>query len=228
MTQLPDDADRFEAMLRAVVSGDPAPEPGPGCLDDELIAAIVDGAVEPSQRERISRHLADCAACRRAVASVAAALEDREVARAAAIAEPPARRRLARFMMPAAAAAAILFLAVLGRPSQNVANDPTHRAPAATAPSAPVAVAPLGTGGRPASLRWQSVAGADRYRVTLYGLDGSVLYAVELRDTAAALPDSVVLAPGRSYRWLVEARTDWNRWSASELFEFSVGGASGR
>ncbi|HYC30858.1 MAG TPA: zf-HC2 domain-containing protein [Gemmatimonadales bacterium] len=228
MPQIPDDADRLEAMLRASRVGDPTPERGPDCLDEAQLAALVDGATDPARRERITLHLAECASCRRAVASVAAALEDPEVAGAVAAAAPPVRRRLTRFLLPATAAAAIVFLAVLGRQPGAPVNDPTHRAPEAAAPGQPLAIAPLGAGPRPASLRWQAVPEADLYRVTLYAMDGSVLYARELRDTAASLPDSVELAPGRSYRWLVEARTGWNRWSASDLFEFSLGPVSGR
>ena len=225
---MPDDPDRLEATLRAARFGDPPPEPGPECLDADLIAAVVDGAVDPRRREHVTRHVADCAACRRALASVAAALEDPEVRRAVAAAEPPSRSRRTRFTAPAAAAAAILFLVVLGRQSGDVTTDSTHRAPAIAPPSQPLPIAPLGPTPPPESLRWRSVAGADLYRITLYSSDGSVLYARELRDTAAALPDSVELAPGRSYHWLVEARTGWSRWSASDLFEFSVGRGSAR
>jgi hypothetical protein len=56
----------------------------------------------------------------------------------------------------------------------------------------------------------------------LFHADGRVLYLLELPDTAAALPDSIGLIPGSSYLWMVEARTGWDRWSSSRLFQFAV------
>jgi hypothetical protein len=75
-----------------------------------------------------------------------------------------------------------------------------------------------------ADLRWESAAGADLYRVTLFQRDGRVMYRSELRDTAAALPDSVCLAAGGSYLWKVEARTGWEQWASSPLVDFSIEG----
>ena len=72
------------------------------------------------------------------------------------------------------------------------------------------------------------VAGADRYRVTLFDGGGRVLFETQLADTLAALPDSILLDPGRPYLWKVEARTGWQRWSASGLVEFSIAGGPPR
>ncbi|HEU5183417.1 MAG TPA: hypothetical protein VFU01_02540 [Gemmatimonadaceae bacterium] len=44
---------------------------------------------------------------------------------------------------------------------------------------------------------------------------GGVVYEAVTSDTTAELPGSVSFAWGRSYPWKVEARTGWNRWSAS-------------
>jgi hypothetical protein len=73
-------------------------------------------------------------------------------------------------------------------------------------------------------LRWSAAAGADRYRVTLFDADGRVLYETEVGETVAPLPDSVAPGPGRPYLWKVEARTGFDRWSASDLVEFTVAG----
>jgi hypothetical protein len=220
VTDSPDDA-RLEALLRAEGAGEPAAEWGPGCLSDELVAALADDTVEPSLRPGATRHLAECARCRRAVASVAEALESPEVAAAVSAAERPSRRRIARIAFPAAAAA-VLFIALFARRDGRVPSS-DHRAPGAAGGDRPVAVAPIGITDRPESLRWQAVAGADAYRVTLYHADGRVLYTRELRDTAAGMPDSIEFAPGATYLWMVEARTDWNRWSSSPLLRFTVG-----
>jgi hypothetical protein len=73
-------------------------------------------------------------------------------------------------------------------------------------------------------LRWSHVAGADRYRVTVFDATGGVVYAAEASDTVVAFPDSIALVPGASYLWKVDARTGFDRWAASELIEFRVAG----
>ena len=71
-------------------------------------------------------------------------------------------------------------------------------------------------------LRWSRVAGADRYRVTVFDAAGSVLYAADVSDTLVAFPDSIALVPGQPYLWSVEARIGWDRWTTSPLTAFSV------
>jgi hypothetical protein len=51
-----------------------------------------------------------------------------------------------------------------------------------------------------------------------------VLYETALSDTVAALPEGVEIEAGRSYYWMVAARTDFDRWDTSALAEFSVDG----
>lgn len=48
----------------------------PQCLEADLVAALVDGSLDASTRAAALKHVATCAHCRRAVASVAAALAD--------------------------------------------------------------------------------------------------------------------------------------------------------
>jgi hypothetical protein len=57
----------------------------------------------------------------------------------------------------------------------------------------------------------------------LYAPEGRVIYEAELPDTAAPLPDSVSLVPGRQYLWKVDARTGWDRWTSSPLLRFTLG-----
>jgi hypothetical protein len=73
-------------------------------------------------------------------------------------------------------------------------------------------------------LRWSPVAGADRYRVTVFDATGRVMYASEVSDTVVLFPDSVLLVPGAAYLWKVDARTGFDRWAGSELVEFRVAG----
>jgi hypothetical protein len=197
-------------------------EPGPGCLGDDSLAALVEGNLDPPARAEAMMHLAQCEYCRSSVASLARVLGDPAVAAATLAVNRTSGRRFVRLAAPVAAAAAVLLIAVLGRQGTVGRSSEMHRAPAISAVDQPVAISPLGAGARPEWLRWGAVVGADRYRVTLFHADGHVLYVVELRDTAAALPDSIGLIPGGSYLWMVEARTGWDRWSPSRLFQFAV------
>ena len=204
---------RFEAPVRET----------PECLDDGTLAALVEGALDDAARAAVLPHLAGCARCRGAVASVARALADPGVAREVRGVEGAGWRRFYRIALPLAAAAALLL--VLAWPRQANDGGPPHRGPPADA-SAPVTVSPIGVVADAATLQWTAVAGADRYRVTLSDAAGRVLYDAQLADTVAALPDSIVLVAGRSYVWLVEARTGFDRWSTSRLVEFSIGGGA--
>ena len=187
------------------------------CLDDETIASLVEGTIDDARRAAALPHLAECARCRTAVASVSRALADPLVTR-----EIPrhwsARRRLFAIAIPVAAAAVFALLMV----PQRRDDGSTHRAPTITAVSSPVPMSPVGVVASAETLRWSTVAGADRYRTTLFNDVGTVVYETQTADTVVTLPDSVRLAPGRSYLWKVEARTGWGRWSASELIEFSI------
>ena len=106
-----------------------------------------------------------------------------------------------------AAAAALALLILWPRGTDDGGTTPPHRAPTITAAAAPIALSPVGAVADAAPLRWAAVAGADRYRVTLFDAGGRVLYETQVADTVAALPDSIAIAPGRSYLWKVEART---------------------
>jgi anti-sigma factor RsiW len=212
------------ALLRAAAA-QPGPA-GPDCLDEETIAAVVDGALDPAARDRATRHLASCARCRRAVASVLRGLDDPAVSREIAALEHGRVRRLSRFALPLVAAAAVVLFLVWPRTADD--NLSRHRAPTITSAAAPVPLAPVAAVAEARVLRWSAVRGADRYHVTLFDAAGRVRYEAQLADTAATLPDSVNLTPGQSYLWNVEARIGWDRWSSSPLTEFSVVGVPHR
>jgi hypothetical protein len=218
----PGKADRLTnrlAQVRAVRPG------GEGvatqdCLDAAAIAAMVDGTLEAERRSAAVAHLAVCERCRKAVASVARALADPEVAREARRAEAPGRPRV-RFTRVALGVAAAAAIVLFVWPRQLQEPSP-HRAPPITAAPAPEAVYPVGPVAEARSLRWTSVAGADRYRVTLFDATGSVRYEADLVDTVVALPDSVLPASGGTYWWKVDARVGFDRWATSKLIEFSI------
>jgi hypothetical protein len=219
--QPPDD---MPALLRAA-----AAQPGPAtpdCLDEMTIAAVVDGSIDPTARSAATRHLASCARCRGAVASVVRGLADAAVAREITAIDSGRGRRFTRFVLPAVAAAALVVLVVRPRGADD--DSSRHRAPTITAAAAPVPLAPVAAVAEAHVLRWSAVPGADRYHVTLFDAGGRLVYEAQLADTAATLPDSVRLVAGQSYLWSVEARIGWDRWSSSPLTEFSVVGVPRR
>lgn len=195
-----------------------ATSPTAECLDDETIAALAEGSLDAAARDRAMTHVAGCPRCRRAVTSVAHALVDSAVSREV---RATARPRL-RLLTIASGIAAAAIVAVVALPWRSVDDASTHRAPTITAAASPVLIGPVGIVANAPALRWTGVAGADRYRVTLFDATGGVVYETETSDTTAALPGVVSLERGGSYFWKVEARTGWNRWSASDLVEFSV------
>jgi hypothetical protein len=189
------------------------------CLDDDSIAGLADGTLDPALRARVLPHLAGCIRCRTTLASVTRALAEPAVTRAI-VATERGPRRLYRIALPLAAAAVLLLL--LRSPSP---QDGGHRGGIPVS-NAPVPVSPVGPVAAANVLIWTRVIGADGYRVTLFDAEGRVAYETRATDTATSLPDSVVLVAGRPYLWKVEARTGFDRWITSELVEFSVAGHS--
>jgi hypothetical protein len=111
---------------------------------------------------------------------------------------------------------------ILRQTDSRVGTEPSHRAPAITAVSAPQPLWPVGDAPAASRLEWSRVAGADAYRVVLYSVTGTVLFERTLSDTVAILPDSLSLRPGQSYLWKVEARTGFERWAASDLAHVNI------
>ena len=189
----------------------------PDCPSDDMIAALADGSLAPDTRASVLPHVASCSRCRSAVASIARALADPAVARELSA---PSPRRWYRIAVPLTAAAVLLLLLV--SPADD--RSSTHRgSPPPPPATTPVPRSPVGTVAGVDELRWSAVAGADRYRLTLFDATGKVMYAAEVSDTLVAVPDSVALVPGATYLWKVDARTGFDRWSASALAEFSIG-----
>lgn len=196
------------------------PVAGNECLDAELVAALAEGSLDPATRARALRHVAGCAWCRRAVASVAGALADGPVTHEIAVvegrAEPWWKRRTIRLAVPLAVAATVLVL--LGPPRSAI--SPHRGGPSQSV--GPTPIGPLGTVASADRLQWRGVLGADRYRATVFAADGHVLYETEVADTIATVPDSVHFTAGQPYLWKVEGRTGRDRWATSELVQFTI------
>ena len=216
----PDDLDLIRRQLapafRALAAG---AERGPECLDEITLAALADGTLELRMRADALPHLATCAHCRAVVASLTRLLSDPAVRTSApGPAEQPSRR-FARLAVPLAAAAILLVVFALPRRGEDV--PPPHRGTPTTA-TTPMLVAPVGLVADGSMLQWTTVLGADRYRITVFDAESRIVYSEETSDTLAVLPDSTILLPGRPYLWMVEARTGWDRWSASAPVSFSI------
>ncbi len=212
---MPDES--FEELWRVLDTRVRSETPTPDCVQDDLIAAFADGSLAPDLRASILPHVASCARCREAVASVARALSDPVVARELSVA-PHGRRRY-RIALPLAAAAVLLLL--LASPGDD--RSSAHRGPPPSPPATtPVPRSPVGAVASVRDLRWSPVAGADRYRITLFDATGNVVYATETSDTIVAFPDSIAFVPSAVYLWKVDARTGFDRWATSELVEFRV------
>lgn len=195
-------------------------------LDDDAIAAIVDGA----DHTEAFAHLNECGDCRARVAALANLLEDSAVAAEIKNLDAPAtRRRSAAYWtggaaLAAAAAIAIVFVGQTklnrGVNEQPVASSETRREATVTTTAPPRILSPAIIGAHD-SLRWTSVPGADLYRIQVWDREGNVLISEETRDTLLALPPNVARRGG-SFLWEVKARTGWDRWASSDFLELNV------
>jgi hypothetical protein len=216
-----DPPDNRVRLALALDTEGPGAAPTPACLDDDVIAALAEGGLDPAVRSAALPHLAVCTRCRGAVASVARALSDADVRReVAAVGGAPKRwlRHVGRIVLPLAAASVVVLLS--WPPARD--REPAHRAPTITAAPAPIPVSPVGAVADARRLVWTATAGADRYRVTLFDSAGAVVFEAESPDTTALLPDAVSLGRGWRYLWKVEARIQVGRWTASDLVDFSL------
>ena len=192
------------------------------CLDELALAGIAEGKAQGPAGDAALAHLAGCGRCRRQLAALMALLGDPVIAREVArIHDRPRRARRPLVAVAGLVAVAAMVLLMVYPRGRSVDSNAT-RDPTITAVSAPSAIGPIGEVARPPSLIWSRVDGATSYRATLFDSTGTVLFELQLADTTTVIPSTVELVPQRAYLWKVEARTGWDRWSSSELFEFRV------
>ncbi len=191
------------------------------CLDDVTIAALADGAIRDPELTAAHTHLAACSPCRMQLAALGKLMVDPVVAASMPDRSRPwsSTRRIFSAAGVLTAIAAALVLVVL--PARSPAPA-TYRDATFTASAAPTPLSPLGLVVTARSFVWSRVDDASSYRVTLFDADGTVVFEAQLQDTVVAMPDSLRLNPRVAYRWQVEARTGWDRWSRSALVDFRI------
>jgi hypothetical protein len=205
----------------------PEAEPALACLDDLTIAALADGTLADAARAAALQHLATCAACRERVARVSDLLHDPAVEqeiRALETQSAPASPRSRWIRIAAGVAAAALVVLAVRSTRTLLQQDLRLRETPVTLISSPTLLQPTGTVARVDTLRWGAVPRATQYRVTLFSQEGATVWETSTSDTVVAIGAGVRLIAGAVYYWKVEARTDWNRWTASELIEIRIGG----
>jgi hypothetical protein len=171
---------------------------------DEAIAAFLDRALSASERQQVSRHLAECDECR---ALLGAARDARPSTFTMSV--RGARRRSAGQF--AAAAAAIVLVGIAFRTRPTATAPGRERADRVVAespvlhPRSPVTGASLFTD--TLVLRWDAVGEGATYDVSILDADGSVVWKTRA-DTADIAPPADVkarLQPGHRYHWQVDA-----------------------
>ena len=189
-------------------------------LDTSEVAAYVDQVVSDTERERIETHLATCDACTGEVAFIVKTLDSPVQT------ERSGRRR---WMLAAGVAAAVLAGSLLiGMPGVRGGQDRVLReSPAADAEgTAPIQViAPAEAGdidiGR-IEFAWRAVEPGTAYNLTVTDEGGDVVWTGSTRDTAVLLTSQVVLQPGATYFWYVDAVLPDGRTLSSGVRSFTA------
>jgi hypothetical protein len=212
-----DGGEALQAAYRRGMAGDRASH-----LQESDWERLACGEMGPEERDRALEHVTSCAAC-------AELYRGLSMLRAEAPAfDPGAPRhetgRSLRGQVPAWARWAAAGLAVVSLGSWILLE---RRAPPQAVTRAPVAATrvvllePVGALAPDGRFRWNTVEGADSYRIRLFREDGLLLWTSEaLTETKADWPSGVAPAPGR-YFWDVEAFREGRSVARSELQAFA-------
>jgi hypothetical protein len=207
--------------LTAIPTMDTTPE----CLDDESIAAFASAHVDPDASQAAINHLLGCARCAQEVASVARLLDASdvriEIERLGKRADGAHTRHIVRGLAILGVLAAGLVIMLL--PASSQIGKRLFREESVTGATAPRLLAPVDVARPSDTLRWTSVPRADRYRITVFARDGSVIWEAQTRDTAVALSDRMTRVPDDTILWRVEAHVGWeDRWASSALAMLTI------
>jgi hypothetical protein len=180
-----------------------------GHLESREVAAYLDRALRPAERERIESHLAGCAVCRHEVVAVAR------------IRRGSTRGFRWLIALPAAAAAAVVLL--LARPAEPPPGGLLRDSGSGltkvelVAPSMDRAVAAADL-----TFTWRRVGDDVSYRLNLTDARGDVIWSTSAADTTAQLPTTIRLRSGVPYHWFVDALLPDGRSIASAVRAFTV------
>lgn len=205
-------------------------EEGNACLDEADLAAWADGRLDPETRAGTLSHLVGCSRCRRAVASLVETLRSERVASAVreleegGVGKPgPGPRRAYRVGAVVAAVAAVLAgVLFLGPTDLEIEETPPYREGPPGPTSVPQAIAPLGELEAVEVFTWSPVGGADRYRLSVFDDEGTVVWEAETEEARLAPPETLEFEAGAQFFWKVAARVGWDHWVGSELVTFTI------
>jgi len=166
------------------------------------IAAYVDGDLTSSESDRVEAHLAACDECRAEVVAVQRLVRTR----------PRVGRRLLLVPIGLAAAAAIVFALLARFPESSSTGRDVLRSdsvPSDAAPGARIDIIAPRDGDTVSVTRakfaWRALARDATYRFTLADQSGRAVWTTTVSDTLVLLPAEVMLQPGTSYFWYVDA-----------------------
>lgn len=208
-------------------------------LDDFDIARYLDGVVSGAEKQQFEAHLADCALCAASLASAYRMMDAVEAETTAPAPTPAALAETERVVTSAprpalrlvhqpairwvAAAVVVMGLAVVAYFQMNQPDAARFRAGQADAGL--VATTPEeGATVDAASLQfvWEPLGGTDAYWVTVYTAEGVVRWKDYTKAISLALPDSVLLEPGATYLWNVEAVQQDGTTIRTDLYAFTL------
>lgn len=175
-----------------------------GHLSSRDVAAYVDRALSPAERDAIEAHLSDCADCRD------------EVIQVSRLRRGASSRRRWLFVAPLAAAAVLAVMLLPARKSDEpVLRDGGERGLTVTI-VAPADSALTPSGPRQVSFTWRSLDSVVSYRFAITDGSGDVVWSATSTDTTVQLPASIHLRPG-NYFWYVDALLPDGRSVASRV-----------
>lgn len=187
-------------------------------LDDDAVAAYIDGSMSDSDRRLAESHLSLCDDCRGEVVAASAAVSS----------APKVNSRSWRsWRGVGAVAAAAVMIAVAATLTRDASDrDVVRDASAPEYGARPtVTVVNPSDGTRLSDERrfvWRGVADGTSYRFTIGDSSAQPIYSITVQDTSAVIPASVQLVSGRQYFWYVDAIRPDGMTASSGLKSFTV------
>jgi hypothetical protein len=186
-------------------------------LSAELIAAYIDRTLAPVQQDEVEGHLTWCGDCRLAAVEAAEFVTGRRK-----------RRYAFAGAATAAAAAAAVALLMVSPLTQTGPREPLLRSTGAggtDVPAIPVVSPEDGdsAGAEGLSFVWRSMGSDMHYRFSLSTADGTELWGDAVTDTFLTVPADVVLVPGETYVWFVDALLPDGRAASTGLLRLTIG-----